>query len=65
VSVSQNFGAPALVSTGPLKGKLAFGAEAALPVVVEKKQPMEFWSWNPRMKMRRASEPIVLGLVGL
>jgi 5-formyltetrahydrofolate cyclo-ligase len=21
--------------------------------VVEKKQPLEFWSWNPRMKMRR------------
>lgn len=32
---------------------LALGAEAALPVVVEKKQPLEFWSWNPRMKMRR------------
>ena len=44
---------------------LALGAEAALPVVVEKKQPLEFWSWNPRMKMRRAAEPIVLGLVGL
>lgn len=29
------------------------GAEAALPVVVEKGQPLEFWSWHPRMKLGR------------
>jgi 5-formyltetrahydrofolate cyclo-ligase len=32
---------------------LAVGAEAALPVVVEKRQPLEFWSWRPRMKLAR------------
>ncbi len=32
---------------------LAFGAEAALPVVVEKQQPLEFWTWQPRMKLGR------------
>lgn len=32
---------------------LALGAEAALPVVVEKRQPMEFWAWRPRMKLAR------------
>jgi 5-formyltetrahydrofolate cyclo-ligase len=26
---------------------------AALPVVVEKQQPMEFWSWQPQMKLVR------------
>ncbi|MEX0760159.1 MAG: 5-formyltetrahydrofolate cyclo-ligase [Tistlia sp.] len=30
---------------------LAGGAAAALPVVVEKAAPLEFWSWSPRMKM--------------
>lgn len=30
---------------------LASGAKAALPVVVEKKQPLEFWAWKPRMRM--------------
>jgi 5-formyltetrahydrofolate cyclo-ligase len=30
---------------------LALGAEAALPVVVEARQPLEFWSWRPRMKL--------------
>src|SRR3546814_11830153 len=29
------------------------GAEAALPVVVEKGQPLEFWAWRPRMKLGR------------
>ena len=32
---------------------MALGAEAALPVVVEKQQPMEFWAWRPRMKLGR------------
>ena len=32
---------------------LALGAEAALPVVVEGRQPLEFWSWRPRMKLTR------------
>jgi 5-formyltetrahydrofolate cyclo-ligase len=32
---------------------MAFGAEAALPVVVEKREPLEFWSWHPSMKMER------------
>ncbi|MCI0429675.1 MAG: 5-formyltetrahydrofolate cyclo-ligase [Rhodospirillales bacterium] len=32
---------------------LAIGAEAALPVVVEKRQPLEFWAWRPRMKLER------------
>jgi 5-formyltetrahydrofolate cyclo-ligase len=29
------------------------GAEAALPVVVEKGRPLEFWAWRPRMKLGR------------
>lgn len=32
---------------------IAQGAEAALPVVVEKGQPLEFWAWRPRMKLGR------------
>ena len=32
---------------------LALGAEAALPVVVEKQQPLEFWAWHPHMKLQR------------
>lgn len=32
---------------------LATGAEAALPVVVERGQPLEFWSWRPRMELKR------------
>jgi 5-formyltetrahydrofolate cyclo-ligase len=32
---------------------LALGAEAALPVVVEARQPLEFWSWRPRIKLTR------------
>lgn len=27
------------------------GAEAALPVVVKKGRPLEFWSWQPEMKL--------------
>ena len=34
-------------------GLLALGAEAALPVVVEKRQPLAFWSWRPGMKLER------------
>jgi 5-formyltetrahydrofolate cyclo-ligase len=29
------------------------GAEAALPVVVEKAAPLEFWDWRPGMKLAR------------
>jgi 5-formyltetrahydrofolate cyclo-ligase len=32
---------------------LALGAQTVLPVVVEKQQPLEFWSWHPRMKLQR------------
>lgn len=32
---------------------LALGATAALPVVVRKQQPLEFWAWHPRMKLWR------------
>ena len=32
---------------------LALGAEAALPVVVESRQPLEFWSWRPQIKLTR------------
>jgi 5-formyltetrahydrofolate cyclo-ligase len=32
---------------------VAAGAEAALPVVVEKQQPLEFWRWHPHMKLMR------------
>ncbi|MEO3429328.1 5-formyltetrahydrofolate cyclo-ligase [Pelagibius sp. CAU 1746] len=32
---------------------VSLGAEAALPVVVEKNRPVEFWAWRPRMKMSR------------
>lgn len=32
---------------------LAAGAEAALPVVVEKQRPLEFWKWRPGMKLGR------------
>lgn len=31
----------------------AGAASAALPVVVEKQRPLEFWAWRPRMKMGR------------
>jgi 5-formyltetrahydrofolate cyclo-ligase len=32
---------------------LELGAEGALPVVLEKQQPLEFWSWHPRMELAR------------
>jgi 5-formyltetrahydrofolate cyclo-ligase len=32
---------------------LAVGAQAALPVVVEKGRPLEFWAWHPRMTLKR------------
>ena len=32
---------------------LALGSQAALPVVSEKGQPLEFWSWKPGVKMGR------------
>jgi 5-formyltetrahydrofolate cyclo-ligase len=38
---------------GLVRNFIALGAEAALPVVVEKQQPMEFWSWRPQMKLVR------------
>jgi 5-formyltetrahydrofolate cyclo-ligase len=34
-------------------GFLALGASAALPVVVEKDQPLAFWSWRPGTKLER------------
>jgi len=47
----------------PFKGEVDFrgfvgeaidgGATAALPVVVERAQPLEFWSWQPGMKLQR------------
>jgi len=38
---------------GLARNFIALGAEAALPVVVEKQQPMEFWSWQSQMKLVR------------
>jgi 5-formyltetrahydrofolate cyclo-ligase len=38
---------------GPVRNFIALGAQAALPVVVKKQQPMEFWSWQPQMKLMR------------
>jgi 5-formyltetrahydrofolate cyclo-ligase len=32
---------------------LPVGARAALPVVVEKGKPLEFWLWHPKMKLER------------
>src|SRR5688572_13467235 len=32
---------------------VADGAEAALPVVIERARPLEFWSWRPHAKMQR------------
>lgn len=47
----------------PIKGEIdpydliqdliALGAEAALPVVVERRKPLEFWAWRPGMKWGR------------
>jgi len=31
---------------------LADGIDAALPVVIEKNQPLEFWAWDSTMEMR-------------
>jgi 5-formyltetrahydrofolate cyclo-ligase len=49
----------------PLKGEpdlrpfvrelIVQGAEAALPVVVVKNQPLEFWRWEPGTKLTRQS----------
>ncbi len=36
-----------------LRDLVAAGAEAALPVVVEKNRPLEFWRWTPGAKMGR------------
>jgi 5-formyltetrahydrofolate cyclo-ligase len=36
-----------------VRGLVALGAEAALPVVVEKRQPLAFWAWRPGMKLER------------
>jgi 5-formyltetrahydrofolate cyclo-ligase len=33
--------------------RIALGAEASLPAVIEKQQPVEFRAWRPRMKMAR------------
>ena len=38
---------------GLARNFIALGAQAALPVVVEKQQPMEFWPWQPQMKLVR------------
>lgn len=38
---------------GIVRGLIARGARAALPVVVESGTPLEFWAWQPRMKMAR------------
>ena len=32
---------------------LTVAVQAALPVVVERRQPLEFWAWHPRMKLKR------------
>src|SRR5262249_39242937 len=34
---------------------IALGAEACLPVVVEKQRPLEFWAWRPGMKLKRGT----------
>lgn len=39
-------------------GLVAQGAEAALPVVVEKNRPLEFWRWQPEAPLQRG----VLGI---
>lgn len=38
---------------GVVRDLVGRGSQAALPVVVEKGRPLEFWSWRPRMKMDR------------
>ena len=36
-----------------VRGLLVQGARAALPVVVEKRQPLEFWAWRPGAPLKR------------
>lgn len=36
-----------------VRGLVADGGEAALPVVVERAHPLEFWSWRPHAKLQR------------
>jgi 5-formyltetrahydrofolate cyclo-ligase len=38
---------------GLVRALIEAGARAALPVVVEKGRPLEFWEWRPRMPMAR------------
>jgi 5-formyltetrahydrofolate cyclo-ligase len=57
------FGSACIGFCWPYKGEIdlrhfmriavADGAQVALPVVVERAQPLEFWSWRPHMKMQR------------
>jgi 5-formyltetrahydrofolate cyclo-ligase len=64
--VEQLFPEPANALTGfywPFRGEVGVhplirrlierGARAALPVVVAKGQPLEFWAWNPGAPLRR------------
>lgn len=43
---------------GFVKDRIAEGASAALPVVVAKRQPVEFWRWEPRMRMVKGDSGI-------
>ncbi|MGE4010769.1 MAG: 5-formyltetrahydrofolate cyclo-ligase [Alphaproteobacteria bacterium] len=36
-----------------MRNRVQHGARAALPVVVEKGAPLEFWSWRPDMRLQR------------
>jgi 5-formyltetrahydrofolate cyclo-ligase len=36
-----------------VRGLVDQGASAALPVVVERRQPLEFWAWHPGMALER------------
>ncbi|MDF1586141.1 5-formyltetrahydrofolate cyclo-ligase [Marinimicrococcus flavescens] len=38
---------------GLVRGLIGQGARAALPVVVEKKRPLEFWAWHPGAALAR------------
>src|ERR1700761_8395250 len=38
---------------GIAKRHLASGEQVALPVIVQKSAPVEFWSWRPGMPMRK------------
>ena len=38
---------------GIARRHIASGGRAALPVVVTRNAPVEFWQWNPGMRMRR------------